>query len=72
MTTTEAVYAAICRLYEASEQLPVTVREVQVAAGLSSSSVADYHVKKLQIAGRIRRNEGIARSIRPAGERRAA
>ena len=41
-----------------------TVREIQEGAGLSSTSVADYHLNRLQALGYIKRDRGKARSIR--------
>ena len=46
-------------------RIPPTIREIQVDLGLSSTSVADYHVKKLEHLGLITRERGITRSIQP-------
>lgn len=43
---------------------PLTVRQVQKALALSSTSVAQYHLKKLEDAGYIARRQGRHRSIR--------
>ena len=49
------------------EGLPPTVREFQIEAGLSSSSVAAYHLGRLEEGGWIRRrtNEGLSRGWLP-------
>ena len=40
-----------------------TIRDIRAAAGLASTSTTSYHLKCLEEAGYIRRQEGDARSI---------
>ena len=68
---TTKVLATIRTMY-AETDLPLTVRDIQQACGLSSTSVADFHVRKLEGEGKIRREPGKARSIRPVIEEAAA
>ena len=68
---TTKVLATIRTMY-AETDLPLTVRDIQRACALSSTSVADFHVRKLEGEGKIRREPGKARSIRPVIEEAAA
>ncbi len=45
-------------------------REIVAACGLSSTSVAAYHIRRLERAGRVTVARGQARGVVPAGERR--
>lgn len=47
----------------ASESRPPTIREIQLALKMSSTSVVDYNLKGLVKAGLIRRATGISRGI---------
>lgn len=61
--TTLAVWAYLDRLWTAHEPMP-TVREVQAELGLSSSSVAEYHMLKLERAHVIEWKDHRARCIK--------
>lgn len=65
-----AIVAAIERLYAERDELPLTMRELQLAMGMSTTSAVIYQVRMLSERGYIRYTPGVARSIRPA--RRAA
>ena len=58
----DAVLQAIAQ-YHAEKGYAPTLRELTALCGMSSVSVADYWLDKLERAGRIRRTRGIARSI---------
>ena len=45
-------------------ELPPTNRDIRDALGISSTSVVDYHIRKLVRDGKLRREHGIARAIR--------
>ena len=49
--------------YQAEHGYAASIREVQVAFGLSSTSVADYALHRLEKKDLIRRVPGVARSI---------
>lgn len=53
------VYEAFCRLAEGGNERP-TLREVMDATGISSTSVAVYHMNKLTREGRLIRDRGRA------------
>ncbi len=55
---------AFLRDYIAARGFPPTVREIAAAAGLSSTSVASYHLAALEAEGRIQRIPGRSRAIR--------
>lgn len=49
---------AICaylRDYRAAEGVPPSIRDIQAALGISSTSVVTYHLRQLVAAGRVRR-----------------
>ena len=43
--------------------IPPTVRDIQQACGISSTSVVDYNLKQLEEAGYINRRKEVARGI---------
>lgn len=59
---TRMIYDAIIRHID-EKGFPPTTRELKVICKLSSTSVADYHLKNLSNLGLIRRTPGIARGI---------
>ncbi len=65
-TDLEAVYTAVCS-YHAAHGYGPSVKDVQDACGISSSSVADYAIVKLVRAGRLTRDPLKARTLRPVG-----
>ncbi len=64
----ELIYDVIRELYAELDGMPVTVREIQARGHISSTSVVNYHLVKLEEGGRITRSPHIARSIRPVLE----
>lgn len=52
------------RDYIAAHQFPPTVREIAAGVGISSTSVVNYHLRRLAETGRIERIQGAARAIR--------
>jgi repressor LexA len=48
---------------------PPSIREIQEACGISSTSVVDYNLKKLEKTGYIRRDREISRGIYGSGRR---
>lgn len=63
-TRTEQIMRVIQRL--TADGLPTTVRAVADACSISTSTVT-YHLELLEGRGNIKRDAGLARSIRPAG-----
>lgn len=63
------VLAFILRFKDANKGASPTVREIMEGCGFGSTSVAHYHLGRLQEAGLINREAGKARSIRVAGEK---
>ena len=61
--TTEAVFSFVSVFIDTNGYAP-TRREIQDGCGLSSVSVADYHVQKLIDAGRFTQIANRARSLR--------
>lgn len=61
--TTLQVWQFLDRVWSNHDPMP-TVREVQAELGLSSSSVAEYHMLKLEAAKIIERQRGKSRHIR--------
>ncbi len=54
---------------------PPSIRDIQQGCGISSTSVVDYNLKKLEEKGHIRRDREVSRAIEllgAAGERRGA
>ena len=51
---------------------PPTVRDIQNACGISSTSVVDYHLKVLEREGHIRRDPGVSRGIELMGRASSA
>ena len=47
--------------------MPPTVRDIQIACAISSTSVVDYNLRLLQKDGRIRRKSDVARGIELVG-----
>ena len=50
---------------------PPTVRDIVKFCGMSSTSVADYHLRALEREGHIRRDSGVSRGIEIIGEERS-
>ena len=57
------VWSFISKFHDENHYSP-SVKEIQQACQLSSTSVVSYYLDKLQLEGRIRRDPKIARSIR--------
>ncbi len=51
-----------------TDGVPPSVREICTATGIRSTSTVHYHLKALENAGYISRDEGLNRSIRIVGE----
>ena len=51
------------REFYSENGIPPTVRDIQVACGISSTSVVDYNLKQLDEAGYIRRRKDVSRGI---------
>jgi len=67
MKTRERVYQAIVDHIDQHGIAP-TIREIQGAIGASSSSVVDYHLKALELDGKItRRKDRAQRQIQLTG-----
>ncbi|GIV82082.1 MAG: hypothetical protein KatS3mg051_1436 [Anaerolineae bacterium] len=60
--TTIAVWQAIAE-YERWHGYAPSFRDLVELCGLSSTSVAEYHVNRLEAAGVVRRTPGIARGM---------
>ena len=50
---------------------PPTVREIGLAAGISSTSVVDYNLRVLEREGHLKRDRELSRGIELAGRRRS-
>lgn len=59
----EDVFRAIVQLTEKRCGLSPTIREIGKATGISSTSVVNYHVRKLEDEGRLERVPGASRGI---------
>jgi len=59
----EAVFRAIVE-HLAEHEYPPTLRELMTATGISSTSVMSGYLRRLEAAGRIRRERGSPRAIR--------
>lgn len=55
------------REYIAERDYPPSIREIQDACGISSTSVVDYNLRKLEEKGYIRRDRDISRGIELLG-----
>lgn len=66
--TTEKVYRYIIDYKQAHDGLSPTVREIADACDISSTSVVNYNLDKLEAAGKIRRAYGLS-GIQVAGGR---
>jgi SOS-response transcriptional repressor LexA len=62
-TTTERVYIFV-RDFIATHRYPPSIRDIMIGLELSSTSVASYHLTKLELQGRISITREIARGIR--------
>ena len=51
------------RAYVGDHGYPPSVRDIQVGLGISSTSVVDYNLRRLEWKKRLRRTPGIARGI---------
>jgi len=60
------------RFIDENNGLPPTVREIQVALDISSTSVVDYNLAALEQKGFIQRTEGKSRAIHLINNRRGA
>ena len=58
------------RVYQAHRNYMPSVREIQVACSISSTSVVDYNLRLLERAGHIRRWPDISRAIELVDEER--
>jgi len=63
MDKREQILAAI-RAHQAQHGFAPTIRELQMACGLSTTSLVAFHLERLAREGRIERTPGIARGIR--------
>src|SRR3990172_4444738 len=54
---------AFLREYLAEHDYPPSIREIQAACGISSTSVVDYNLKAMETKGLIRRDREISRGI---------
>lgn len=63
----ERVLAFIIRFKQSHDGNSPTVREIGEETGISSTSVVNYCLDKLEIAGLIQRDTGASRSIQVAG-----
>lgn len=61
-TSTLAVWQAIADYHLRHGYAP-TFRELMATCGLSSTSVAEYHVSRLEAAGVVRRTARVARGM---------
>lgn len=66
MKTRDRVYQAIVDHFD-HHGIPPTIREIQSAGHISSTSVVDYHLKVLAREGQIRWTPGKSRSIEIVG-----
>mgnify|MGYP003146078229 CR=1 FL=1 len=66
MRTTDRVFEFLVSYIE-KFQYPPTIRDIMVGLDLSSTSVASYHLTKLELQGRISITREIARGIRISG-----
>ena len=66
--TARCVLKAIRELYAESNGLPPTVREIQAHTEISSPSVVQYHLCKLDKAGLVTHQPGKARTLVPVLE----
>ena len=55
------------REFKEENSLPPTVRDIQKACGISSTSVVDYNLRLLQRDGYLRRRPDVARGNRASG-----
>ena len=62
------IYYAV-RSHQVATSLPVTMRELEREAEISSTSVVSYNVRKLVGKGLLEYDHEITRSIRIAGSR---
>ena len=44
--------------------VPVSIREIAEAMGITSTSVVNYHLEQLEKLGKIKRTDGAARFIK--------
>jgi SOS-response transcriptional repressor LexA len=63
MRTSDRIYEFLVSYIE-KFQYPPTIRDIMVGLDLSSTSVASYHLTKLELQGRISITREIARGIR--------
>lgn len=63
MTTRQRNILGFIRDFAAENSRPPTVREIQKALDISSTSVVDYNLKQLVERGELRRNPNISRGI---------
>lgn len=46
------------------KQRPPTIRDIRDACGISSTSVVEHHLKRMEVAGYLHRDEGKSNGIR--------
>ncbi len=63
MTRTETIYHFIID-YQLEKGRPPTIREIGAACDISSTSVVNYHLGKLEASGHISREPRLSRAIR--------
>ena len=59
----KSIMKAIKR-YQAQKGYPPSIREIQAIAGISSTSLVDYHLDRLEEIGFIERDRGVSRGVR--------
>lgn len=62
-----AVLRAIVEFKQANDGASPAVRELAAMTGMASTSTIDYHLSRLEDAGLIQREYGLARVIRVVG-----
>jgi repressor LexA len=60
------------RSFDEERSYPPTIRDIQQACGISSTSVVDYNLHILERGGYIRRDREVSRGIEVLGESRGA
>lgn len=62
-----AVFAFVVKYKREHDGIAPTLREIGAAVGISSSSVTNYHLNRLELDGLIRRPYGATRAIEIVG-----
>lgn len=63
LSTTQARMLDFLRSFIGQFQYPPTIRDIQDGCGISSTSVVDYNLKRLEKKGYIMREKGVARGL---------